>query len=274
MVFSPIFLHLSVFLLFTIIKILRFYFHSIYICPTCISVDCYSANAFFCFFALIPYLILFLYHLVCFSLRLFSVYTTLFWPLNIFLQFYKNRALLHSLEKTKIFLISFPWILQLDVFFFFLLVFLRSCELYVAHQASPSMGFPRQEYWNGLLFPSPGDLPHPGIELMSPPLTGRFFTSELPEKPWILKLGVFINFSLFPFIFSDTMLFPLLCSIISKVSWLIFVSFLLFINDYIILWIALCYTILFEEWWFLFSSFRPDNKVNSCSTSHFPAGIF
>ena len=119
MVFSPIFLHLSVFLLFTIIKILRFYFHSIYICPTCISVDCYSANAFFCFFALIPYLILFLYHLVCFSLRLFSVYTTLFWPLNIFLQFYKNRALLHSLEKTKIFLISFPWILQLDVFFFF-----------------------------------------------------------------------------------------------------------------------------------------------------------
>ena len=123
MVFSPIFLHLSVFLLFTIIKILRFYFHSIYICPTCISVDCYSANAFFCFFAFIPYLILFLYHLVCFSLRLFSVYTTLFWPLNIFLQFYKNRALLHSLEKTKIFLISFPWILQLDVFFFFASLF-------------------------------------------------------------------------------------------------------------------------------------------------------
>ena len=119
MVFSPIFLHLSVFLLFTIIKILRFYFHSIYICPTCISVDCYSANAFFCFFVFIPYLILFLYHLVCFSLRLFSVYTTLFWPLKIFLQFYKNRALLNSLEKTKIFLISFPWILQLGGFFFF-----------------------------------------------------------------------------------------------------------------------------------------------------------
>ena len=34
----------------------------------------------------------------------------------------------------------------------------------VAHQASLSMGFPRQEYWSGLSFPSPGDLPDPGIE--------------------------------------------------------------------------------------------------------------
>ena len=33
----------------------------------------------------------------------------------------------------------------------------------VAHQASPPMGFSRQEYWSGLPFPSPGDLPHPGI---------------------------------------------------------------------------------------------------------------
>ena len=35
----------------------------------------------------------------------------------------------------------------------------------VAHQAPLSMGFSRQEYWNGLVFPSPGDLPNPGIEL-------------------------------------------------------------------------------------------------------------
>ena len=42
----------------------------------------------------------------------------------------------------------------------------------VAHQASPSMGFSRQGYWNGLPFPSPGDLPHPGIE----PIEGRRFT--------------------------------------------------------------------------------------------------
>ena len=36
----------------------------------------------------------------------------------------------------------------------------------VTHQAPPSMGFPRQEYWSGLLFPPLGDLPHPGIEPM------------------------------------------------------------------------------------------------------------
>ena len=40
----------------------------------------------------------------------------------------------------------------------------------VAYQDSPSMGFSRQEYWSGLLFPSPGDLPNPGIEPGSPAL--------------------------------------------------------------------------------------------------------
>ena len=48
----------------------------------------------------------------------------------------------------------------------------------VAHQAPLSMGFSRQEYWNGLPFPSPGDLPDPGIEPESPALAGRFFTAE------------------------------------------------------------------------------------------------
>ena len=38
----------------------------------------------------------------------------------------------------------------------------------VARQAPPSMGFPRQEYWSGLPFPTPGDLPDPGIEPVSP----------------------------------------------------------------------------------------------------------
>ena len=55
-----------------------------------------------------------------------------------------------------------------------------------AHQAPLSMGFPRQEYWSGLPFPSPGNLPHPGIEpvsLMSPALAGGFFTTEPPGKP-------------------------------------------------------------------------------------------
>ena len=40
----------------------------------------------------------------------------------------------------------------------------------VAHQAPPSMGFSRQEYWSRFPFPSPGDLPDPGIELRSPTL--------------------------------------------------------------------------------------------------------
>jgi len=43
------------------------------------------------------------------------------------------------------------------------------------------MGFLRQEYWGGLPFPSPGDLPDPGIKLTSPALAGRFFTTEPPK---------------------------------------------------------------------------------------------
>ena len=53
----------------------------------------------------------------------------------------------------------------------------------IAHQALPSKGFSRQEYWSGLPFPPPGDLPGPGIELTSPALAGRFFTTEPPGKP-------------------------------------------------------------------------------------------
>ena len=52
----------------------------------------------------------------------------------------------------------------------------------VARQAALSMGFSRQEYWNGLPFPSPGDLPNPGIELMFPALAGRFFTTSITRE--------------------------------------------------------------------------------------------
>ena len=45
------------------------------------------------------------------------------------------------------------------------------------------MGFPRQEYCGGLLFPSLGDLPNPGIESSSPCTTGRFFTTQPLGKP-------------------------------------------------------------------------------------------
>ena len=45
------------------------------------------------------------------------------------------------------------------------------------------MVFPRQEYWSGIPCPSPGDLPNPGMEPMSPALTGEVFTTKPTGKP-------------------------------------------------------------------------------------------
>ena len=53
----------------------------------------------------------------------------------------------------------------------------------VGRQAPLSMGFSRQGYWSKLPFPSSGDLPDPGTELVSPALAGRFFTAEPPGMP-------------------------------------------------------------------------------------------
>ena len=53
----------------------------------------------------------------------------------------------------------------------------------VAYQSLLSMGFSRQEYWSGLPFPPPRDLPDPETECTSPALAGRFFTTEPPEQP-------------------------------------------------------------------------------------------
>ena len=52
----------------------------------------------------------------------------------------------------------------------------------VAHQAPLSMGFSRQEYWSGLPFPSPGDLPNPGIKPGSPVLQADALLYESPGK--------------------------------------------------------------------------------------------
>ena len=57
----------------------------------------------------------------------------------------------------------------------------------VACQAPLSKGFPRQEYWSGLPFASPGDLPDSEDEPASPVLAGRFFTTEPPGKPKKLR---------------------------------------------------------------------------------------
>ena len=53
----------------------------------------------------------------------------------------------------------------------------------VAYQAPLSVGFSRQEYWSGLPFPSPGNLPNPGIEPGSPAFQADALTSEPPGKP-------------------------------------------------------------------------------------------
>ena len=63
----------------------------------------------------------------------------------------------------------------------------------VAYQPPPSMGFSRQECWSGLPFPSPGDLPNPGIEAGSPALQADTLPSEPPGKPntFIVRFYVF-----------------------------------------------------------------------------------
>ena len=60
----------------------------------------------------------------------------------------------------------------------------------IAYQAPPSMGFSRQECWSGLPFPSPGDLPNPGIEPRSPTLQVDSLSSEPPAKPPDICLGM------------------------------------------------------------------------------------
>ena len=62
----------------------------------------------------------------------------------------------------------------------------------VAHQAPLSMGFSRPEYWSGLPFPSPGNLPDPGTEPRSPELQADSLPSEPPGEPhsWVKRLNL------------------------------------------------------------------------------------
>ena len=69
--------------------------------------------------------------------------------------------------------------------FSFHLVWVFPTPWTVAHQAPLSMGYSRQEYWSGLPFPPPGDLPNPGIKPMCPALS--IFTSEPPGTPNITQ---------------------------------------------------------------------------------------
>ena len=62
------------------------------------------------------------------------------------------------------------------------------------HQASPSVGFSSQEYWNGLPFPSPGNLHDPGIEPRSPASQADALPSEPPGKLIMRLYMIGLNF--------------------------------------------------------------------------------
>ena len=75
----------------------------------------------------------------------------------------------------------------------------------VGYQVRLPMGFPRQEYWSGLPFPSPGDLPGPGTKPEFPALAGRFFTSRATregQQCWRPKLKFMLFFSIKVYILS------------------------------------------------------------------------
>ena len=80
--------------------------------------------------------------------------------------------MLHFFSKIKI-----PYVIVLSH------VRLFATPWTIARQASLSMESSRQEYWDGLPFPSPEDLPDPGIKPTAPALAGGFLTSPPPGKP-------------------------------------------------------------------------------------------
>ena len=94
-----------------------------------------------------------------------------------------------KVSKNAFFTVPNDLVLAMELYWALLLVQSLShirlfCDPWsVAHQVSLSKGFLRQEYWSGLPFTSPGDLPDPGIRPGSPALAGRFFSTEPPGKP-------------------------------------------------------------------------------------------
>ena len=67
----------------------------------------------------------------------------------------------------------------------------------IAYQAPQSMEFSRQEYWSGWPFPSPGDLPNPGIEPGFPALQADALPSEPPGKPRLAYIGACLGIGLY-----------------------------------------------------------------------------
>ena len=97
-------------------------------------------------------------------------------------------AAVHGVEKSQTRLSDWTELLPFDLYLAVCVhmlshVWFFVTSLTVACHAPLSMGFSRQVYWYALPFPSPGDLPNPGIQHQSPALSGGFFTIELPGKP-------------------------------------------------------------------------------------------
>ena len=101
----------------------------------------------------------------------------------------QSRLRISNTLQVSLFLITAKWdYLCTNVLSCFSHVQLFTTLWTVAHQAPLSMGFPKQEYWSGLPFPSPGDLPDPGIEPRFPALQADSLLSELQGKT-----GLFTN---------------------------------------------------------------------------------
>ena len=101
------------------------------------------------------------------------------------------QSTVHKVTKCQTWLNDFTFTFQMLTF-----LWLFVDPWTVVHQAPPSMEFSRQENWSGLPFPSPGDLPDPGIEpatLGSPALAGGFFTTN---TIWEVMLDYILHINL------------------------------------------------------------------------------
>ena len=94
-------------------------------------------------------------------------------------------------QKMHDFSDSVPWTRCLEVFYSFSYVQLFATPWTAVYWAPLSMEFSRQEYWSGLPFPSPGDLPDPGIKPGSPALQADALPSKPQGKPQMSWNDVF-----------------------------------------------------------------------------------
>ena len=123
---------------------------------------------------------------------MYSFSTTLFYLFKVKYSWFTVLCWFQVYSKVSQFYICALFFLSNYFSIIVLLLLLSSCWVEsnsfvtpwtVAYQAPLSMRFPRQEYWSGLLFLPPGDLPDPGMEPRSPALAGGCCTAEPTGKP-------------------------------------------------------------------------------------------